>query len=498
MTTPSTRRHLSPVKPDHFDCESPAVRDDESSPGSHTQAQSSRFGASAPKGSLAFADKVRNTSEEMFGVPLSIKKVQQIAAVVFISLLLVGSLFFFFSGHSRRRERHHSSGGGESHGHHHNSHHGSGRDTKVHPPEVKFFEWKKDTEAVIKAHWAKRMMLLFHEDNHSSETHEAIEALRKTADTFADKPILHIHVTKDNMGPFHFFLGDEPDRHLPYVVIVEPDHGFRKYLLTRDFKEPGDVQTSHAYQQSHGGELPHDPHHPNHGGHVGAEGDPHSSTDSGSASAPSESGEAEAEDLSIKAPEGDHHHVWLENPAEESLITESSLRDFESSYWGGTLSPWLRSEAPLAFEEDEGGLEGSSHGGGKVIALVGSEFEEKVMKSEDDVVVFFYAPWCGHCQKFSKKFADLAERLHNVHTVKFYKMDATKNDVDHPEVSIQRVPYVRLFPSGGKHQPVEINHGRQDIVAHGVDVLQKHCGVPFDLEKADADAQAVGSSAIEL
>jgi hypothetical protein len=37
-----------------------------------------------------------------------------------------------------------------------------------------------------------------------------------------------------------------------------------------------------------------------------------------------------------------------------------------------------------------------------VLEVTGSSFEEAVLNSDGDVLVVFYAPWCGYCKRLSK------------------------------------------------------------------------------------------------
>ncbi|CEM12748.1 unnamed protein product [Vitrella brassicaformis CCMP3155] len=158
------------------------------------------------------------------------------------------------------------------------------------------------------------------------------------------------------------------------------------------------------------------------------------------------------------------------------VCSPNSLAAFAQAYFDGKLSPWLRSEE--AYDESDDTL---------VRQLVGRQFDHKVMASNVDVLVFFYAPWCGHCKRFEAKFRQLAERLRNVKTLEFYKMDMTRNDVQHPSIDIDRVPYVRLFPADDKTDVRVFDHSQSDVLAYGTQFLLNEVSIVIDLEQANRE-----------
>jgi thiol:disulfide interchange protein len=65
--------------------------------------------------------------------------------------------------------------------------------------------------------------------------------------------------------------------------------------------------------------------------------------------------------------------------------------------------------APPSEEEDLGPT--------KVVTLDNSNFEDVVTKSTNDVMVEFYAPWCGHCKALKPEYHQLAEEFAEVRVV---------------------------------------------------------------------------------
>ena len=120
-------------------------------------------------------------------------------------------------------------------------------------------------------------------------------------------------------------------------------------------------------------------------------------------------------------------------------ITEAEMKTFMENFAKGTLPRYLKSE-PEPTENP-----------GPVYKLVGKSFKSMVLDNDDDVIVKFYAPWCGHCKKMAPIYVALAESLASNKKLKFMEIDSTKNDVEgHP---IQGFPVVKFFPGKDKSNP---------------------------------------------
>lgn len=66
----------------------------------------------------------------------------------------------------------------------------------------------------------------------------------------------------------------------------------------------------------------------------------------------------------------------------------AEVNSFIESFFAGGLKPTLKSEDIDAADAT-----------GPVVVLRGESFHDLVINNEKDVLVEFYAPWCGHCKK---------------------------------------------------------------------------------------------------
>lgn len=80
--------------------------------------------------------------------------------------------------------------------------------------------------------------------------------------------------------------------------------------------------------------------------------------------------------------------------------------------------------------------------------------------SERDVLIEFYAPWCGHCKQLEPKYTELGEKLAEESGITIAKMDATANDVAKP-YEVSGFPTIYFAPKGSKNSPKRYSGGRE-------------------------------------
>lgn len=72
---------------------------------------------------------------------------------------------------------------------------------------------------------------------------------------------------------------------------------------------------------------------------------------------------------------------------------------------------------------------------------------EQLLKDNEQVVVKYYAGWCGSCRLFAPKFKRLSndERFTNV---AFLDVDAEKNPVARKMANVDTLPFFATFKNG--------------------------------------------------
>lgn len=134
----------------------------------------------------------------------------------------------------------------------------------------------------------------------------------------------------------------------------------------------------------------------------------------------------------------------------QDKFSVETLTSFVESFLEGKLEPYLKSE-----DEPD-----NTDAGVKV--AVAKNFDSLVTKSEKDIFIEFYAPWCGHCKSLAPTWEELGNKLKDEPGVDIVKIDATANDL--PDLfTVHGFPTLYWFPKDTK-TPVKYE-GSRDLEA---------------------------------
>lgn len=158
----------------------------------------------------------------------------------------------------------------------------------------------------------------------------------------------------------------------------------------------------------------------------------------------------------------------------EHDFSYDGINSFLKDFFDGNIKPFLKSD-PVPAEGDD--YEDN------VKIIVGKSFEDVALDSSKDVLVEFYAPWCGHCKSLAPEYAKAAERLAENENIILGKVDATANEVDYPGVEVTGFPTLYFFPASEDKEVVPYSGDRKaDAI---VNFMKKHA--KNDVQVAESD-----------
>merc|ERR1711963_1300235 len=152
---------------------------------------------------------------------------------------------------------------------------------------------------------------------------------------------------------------------------------------------------------------------------------------------------------------------------EDDKIEAENIKAFVAKFLAGELKQHLMSE-DIPEDWDAAGVK----------VLVGKNFHEVAMNTEKNVLVEFYAPWCGHCKQLAPIWDKLGEKYADHANIVIAKMDSTANELE--EIKVQGFPTIKLIKAGD-NSIVDFDGERTE--AGFTKFLDAQCG-------GDADAAA--------
>ena len=157
----------------------------------------------------------------------------------------------------------------------------------------------------------------------------------------------------------------------------------------------------------------------------------------------------------------------------EKEINEENIIEFMEGWVKGTIKRHLKTQ------------EEPKENKGPILEVVGKTFKRDVLDNDNDVMLVFYAPWCGHCKKLLPEYEKAANKLKEKNPkVILAKMDATENEVE--SVSVTGFPTIKFYP-GNKKDKRPMDYSGERTMDGIIKYLQTNCfnKIVLDEEKKE-------------
>jgi len=127
----------------------------------------------------------------------------------------------------------------------------------------------------------------------------------------------------------------------------------------------------------------------------------------------------------------------------EDDFEATDLAKFIEDLRTGKVKPFMKS-MPVPKKQE-----------GVIRKVVAHNYDEEIHKVKKDAVMFFYAPWCGHCKEFDPVFKKVAKKmLKNNENIVFGKMDGSSNDIPYMFPPLKGFPSVFFVSAYEKYDPI--------------------------------------------
>ncbi|KAG5525078.1 hypothetical protein RHGRI_031680 [Rhododendron griersonianum] len=121
-------------------------------------------------------------------------------------------------------------------------------------------------------------------------------------------------------------------------------------------------------------------------------------------------------------------------------------------YEEGNVLPYKKSEAVPTVNDEP------------VKIVVADNFQDIVINSGKNVLLEFYAPWCGHCKKLAPILDEVAASFQNDADVVIAKIDATANDIPSDVFDVKGYPTLYFRSASGNLLQYDGDRTKDDMI----------------------------------
>ncbi|XP_023336039.1 probable protein disulfide-isomerase A4 [Eurytemora carolleeae] len=129
--------------------------------------------------------------------------------------------------------------------------------------------------------------------------------------------------------------------------------------------------------------------------------------------------------------------------AVEEDFEPESLGNFVEGLRTGKVKPFMKS-LPVPKRQDS-----------IIRKIVADNYDEEIHMVKKDAVLFFYAPWCGHCKEMDPVLKKVAKKITKTNeNIVFGKIDGTVNDKPYMFPNLKGYPSLFFISAYEKYDPI--------------------------------------------